>query len=60
MMKQSVKQRLINKLPQQAMDATLSTRGYYRVDFLFKFLHEISFECPLSLSVAWGLCVCLN
>lgn len=63
MMKQSAKQHLINKLPQQAMDVTLSTRGCYRVDFLFKFLHEISFLPELftlrmpTESLSPGVCV---
>lgn len=62
------KQHLTNKLPQQASDATLSTRGCvskwtFCLSFCIKpsFFHSyLPSECPLSLCIACSLCVWLN
>lgn len=67
-MKQFAKQHLTNKLPQQASDAALSTRGCvskwtYCLSFCVKppfFQSYLPSECLLSLCIAWSLCVWLN
>lgn len=68
LMKQFAKQHLMNKLPKLAMDATLLPEAVSKLTLSQVFVCNpppqnksyLPSECPLSLCVAWGLCVCLS